>query len=344
VTATATATATPTSTPCADAYESTSSDGTNATTNTLVFGTNNNQAHSISSATDVDWVRISLVNGHTYTITVSGVGASLNPILRLYQTNGTTLIQQVNAGGLGANETISYTPAATGTYFIQVLGSGAGGCAGYDYTLGVRGSATFTAAAATAADNTIWQGQPTTTWGAQNFIAVANQNASNYAPAKSLLTFDLTSIVSTATVGSASLTLRTCNTANVPGIGNVSCSAGAAVIPTALYPLLVAWSEANSSWNNRTTGTPWNTAGASGAGTDYTNTAMATLNVALGATSTSTWTFTDLVAVQGWVTTSATNLGMELAHTGAQANNVSYRLFESGEAAATPPSMTVTYS
>jgi hypothetical protein len=154
----------------------------------------------------------------------------------------------------------------------------------------------------------------------------------------------LSSIVSTATVGSASMTLRSCNTANVPGIGNVSCSAGAGAIPTALYPLLVSWSEANSSWNNRTTGTPWNSGGASTAGTDYDATAMATANVPLGTATSTTWTFTSLTAIQGWVANSATNFGMVLAHTGVQVNNVSYRLFDSGESAGTLPSLTVTYS
>ena len=93
-----------------------------------------------------------------------------------------------------------------------------------------------------------------------------------------------------------------------------------------------------------TTATPWNSPGASTAGVDYNGTAMATANVPLGTTTSTTWTFTSLTAIQGWVTSTATNFGMVLASTGAQVNNVSYRLFDSAESGGTLPSLTVTYS
>lgn len=330
---------------CDDTYEA-MADDTNATGNSLVFGSTNNQLHTLDSPSDVDWTTISLVAGHTYTFSVSAVGSEVNPLLRLYSTDGATLLSSANSNGLGGSETITYTPTTSGTYYIRVSDAGTGGtgaCANRNYTLGVTGSLTTTTTPASAQDNTIWQGQPTSAWGTQPFLAVANQNPANNAPAKSLIKFDLSTIPSTATVASTSMTLHVCTTVNVPGFGNIPCSQGSAAIATALYPLLVSWSETTSTWNQRSTGINWNTAGASGAGTDYTNSAMATANVATATNANVTWTFASLTAVQGWVASAASNFGLLLTYTGAQVNQTSYRLFQSGEAGTNVPSMTVTY-
>src|SRR5690606_1299935 len=41
-----------------------------------------------------------------------------------------------------------------------------------------------------------------------------------------------------------------------------------------IYPLLVSFNPAQATWNIRSTGNNWNTAGAGGAGTDYDNTKL----------------------------------------------------------------------
>jgi hypothetical protein len=54
---------------------------------------------------------------------------------------------------------------------------------------------------------------------------------------------------------------------------------GAYDVQYAVHRLLVDWTEAGASWNNRLPGVPWNRAGANGAGTDHAATADATASV-----------------------------------------------------------------
>ncbi len=75
---------------------------------------------------------------------------------------------------------------------------------------------------------------------------------------RSVIKFDLSSIPSNAVITSASLKL-----VQLGGSGTITVN---------IHRLLQNWTNADVTWNNYTTGTPWNTAGG-GAGTDYTSTA-----------------------------------------------------------------------
>lgn len=46
-----------------------------------------------------------------------------NLALTLFGTNGTTILQTINANGLGGNETINFNLGAAGTYFVRVTGT-----------------------------------------------------------------------------------------------------------------------------------------------------------------------------------------------------------------------------
>src|SRR5262249_13241996 len=76
---------------------------------------------------DVDVVGVTLTAGTQYTIYLrgadSGDGTLQNPFLSLLDSDG-TLIAQDDDSGAGANAEISFTPAATGTYFLKSEGHG----------------------------------------------------------------------------------------------------------------------------------------------------------------------------------------------------------------------------
>ena len=86
---------------------------------------------------DHDWIRVQLVAGQTYDISLSGSGA--NPVgdtfLRLYDAGGNQ-VGFDDDGGPGLNSLLSYTAAATGTYFIDAAGYSASYTG--EYTVGVE--------------------------------------------------------------------------------------------------------------------------------------------------------------------------------------------------------------
>lgn len=333
-TVTPTATPSPTPTPCtADPYEA-FADDTNATTNTIGFGSSNNQPHNIYPAGDVDYARLSMTAGHTYTISVTGVGSSLNARIRLYDTDGVTLLATANANGAGGGESVAYTPTTTGVRYIMVdNASGTGGCPSFDYTLSVTGQVTLAA----SQDNTVRQLDSTINYGAVAAIGARNDPGRLI---KGLVQFDLSSIPTAATVNAANMTLRTCTNVAWPGYGTIPCVSGSGSVAISTYRMLVSWSEATSTWNQRSTGTSWNAAGASGAGTDYNATILSSNNVSMATNTSYTWSIT--TAAQAWVSNASTNFGLLLARSGA--TTADYRLFNSSEAGSSAPSLVVTYS
>ncbi|MBF9034425.1 hypothetical protein HKCCE2091_09250 [Rhodobacterales bacterium HKCCE2091] len=70
---------------------------------------------------DRDWVAIHLVEGQTYDIAADGTGAAalIDPILRLRDGNG-RLIAEDDDSGPGRNALMTYTAAATGTYYLDI--------------------------------------------------------------------------------------------------------------------------------------------------------------------------------------------------------------------------------
>lgn len=113
-------------------------DDTSTTTSIAPGGTINS---SLETAGDRDWIRIEMVAGQTYTITMDGVdkggndlGALDDPYLRLVDASGTQ-ISFNDDGGSGRNSLLTFDATTAGTYYI-VAGSYDDNFAG-DYRIGV---------------------------------------------------------------------------------------------------------------------------------------------------------------------------------------------------------------
>jgi Ca2+-binding RTX toxin-like protein len=69
---------------------------------------------------DTDWVRVELVAGQRYGISLTGSGGSPlhDPLVRLYDASG-DLVAENDDGGVGLNSLLSYTVQSTGTYYVE---------------------------------------------------------------------------------------------------------------------------------------------------------------------------------------------------------------------------------
>lgn len=105
-------------------------------------------------------------------------------------------------------------------------------------------------------------------------------------------------------------------------------------------PLLV-WDPSTSTWNKRDASNNWNTAGCSGAGTDYDSTAIG--SYAFTATEATGWKEFVITSsyIQDFVSGSWTNNGFLIKFQ--TENNDAYR-FDVGPSDSNPPYMTVTYT
>ncbi len=76
---------------------------------------------SLSNESGGDTIAVTLVAGQTYTWSYRGtaVGGVSDPWLRLYDTNGTTLLRQDDDGGFGRSSQITFTASASGTYYLN---------------------------------------------------------------------------------------------------------------------------------------------------------------------------------------------------------------------------------
>ena len=86
---------------------------------------------------DRDWIRVELVAGERYAISLDGTGGSplSDPLVRLYSAAG-TLVASNDDGGPNLNSLLSYTITTSGTYYVEAAAwddSVAGG-----YTVGLE--------------------------------------------------------------------------------------------------------------------------------------------------------------------------------------------------------------
>ena len=85
---------------------------------------------SLDDKRDEDWIRVELVEGRTYDITQTGIGADagLDTLLKLYNAAGQELARNddadFDAGRLDSR--LTFTPDATGTYYL-IAGAYTGG-------------------------------------------------------------------------------------------------------------------------------------------------------------------------------------------------------------------------
>lgn len=162
-------------------------------------------------------------------------------------------------------------------------------------TIGRRAADTYTG----IVDTGISQALPNSTGGAGDRVNLA-ATAAGAAKRAIFLATGLSNIPTNAVVSAASLNLYRIN------------SATGGTRTYNIHKLLKLPSEANATWNNQTTATPWGTGGASsdGVDADITNvTATGTLPTGAGSTITvSSAAFTTLV--QGWITGTIANYGI----------------------------------
>ena len=81
---------------------------------------------SLDDKFDEDWIKVELVAGRSYDVTLRGLGAdaAMDTVLTLYDATGARLARNddLDLGGGRLDSKLTFTPAATGTYY---LGAGA---------------------------------------------------------------------------------------------------------------------------------------------------------------------------------------------------------------------------
>lgn len=89
-------------------------------TTTASVGIGGSFSGQLNTIGDKDWIKVQLVAGQTVTISLAGSGASpvSDPYLRLYDADGTLLLENDDSGG-SLNSTVRFTATTSGTYFIE---------------------------------------------------------------------------------------------------------------------------------------------------------------------------------------------------------------------------------
>jgi serralysin len=138
-------------------------DAANTTSTTASMQAGDYFFGTLDTASDSDWVEVSLVAGQTYTFAMVGVGAladSLSdPYLRLRDSAGSAVSSFDDDGGPGRNSSITFTATTTGTQYLDLqswnntqagdygLSMTIGNSASYDVTMGagnlLRGDASW---------------------------------------------------------------------------------------------------------------------------------------------------------------------------------------------------------
>lgn len=121
--------------------ETTDAAGTTGTTYTLLAG---QTAQGTLTAGDHDWYRVDLVVGQTYSFAMTGTGTNnvQDTFLRLYATDGVTLVGSNDDGLPGANSVFTYTATSTGTFYLDAAAFAGTdtGQYGVSFTTGTRPS------------------------------------------------------------------------------------------------------------------------------------------------------------------------------------------------------------
>jgi Ca2+-binding RTX toxin-like protein len=93
---------------------------------------------------DRDWIRVELVAGQRYAISLNGTGGDplIDPLVQLFNSAG-TLLASNDDGGPGRNALLNYTVNVTGTYYVEAGAWEDGDTNGYtgDYTAGLQTAA-----------------------------------------------------------------------------------------------------------------------------------------------------------------------------------------------------------
>jgi hypothetical protein len=95
------------------------------------------QSHDFDPAGDEDWVNFTVIVGTVYTIETVNLSASVDTYIYLYESNGITIIDQDDDGGVGLASRIVWNSTGYSASFcyVRVRELGADGGPGYDYDL-----------------------------------------------------------------------------------------------------------------------------------------------------------------------------------------------------------------
>jgi len=108
--------------PAADDYRDSLTDTTAPFGQVSVNGT---RTGTLETAADQDWIQVNLVAGTSYIFTLqgtsSGNGTLSDPYLRLYNSAGTQLLENDDAGPVGSttDSRLRYTATSTGVYYLS---------------------------------------------------------------------------------------------------------------------------------------------------------------------------------------------------------------------------------
>jgi hypothetical protein len=207
---------------------------------------------------------------------------------------------RLDAGAWQSSNT--FTGLSAGTYSVQIRDANNTSCASILGNTVINEPACLSTPVSdtliATADSEIWTTQPNENYGACDIIYLRGSSPTE----RGVFQFNLASIPANAVVTSASLRLVK--------IGGSTTSSNLTV-----HRITSAWTEgtggcnvpsnntSNVTWNNRTTGTPWDAAGG-----DFIATPEAT--TAVGANQAYTWNITSLA--QGWVANTFSNNGVLL--------------------------------
>ena len=165
-------------------------------------------------------------------------------------------------------------------------------------------------------DSYVNDGSKTTNYGG-NTSMVVDRAGGGLGAQRALLKFDISSIPASATITSATLTL------------NATANGGA--LDLDIYEVTEAWVEGQVTWNQRTTGNNWSSAG-------VTNSATTTPTLNTGATGLHNWDVTTLVT--DWYNLTKVNHGLMIASPDTGTTTVTY---DSSEGT-TAPQLVVNYT
>ena len=79
------------------------------------------QLHNFHAKGDQDWVMFYGIEDEPYAIQTYDLGANCNTVIRIYDTDRTTLLVERNDKSDGGEELLSWSCPADGTYFVQII-------------------------------------------------------------------------------------------------------------------------------------------------------------------------------------------------------------------------------
>ena len=109
----------------ATVIERASQDAPASTETTYVMAVGDTFNGNLGEKFDEDWIRIRLVRGETYKISLSGRGSkgdeSEDTILKLYDSGGTLIAENddIDTAGRIYDSELEYTATRTGTYYLS---------------------------------------------------------------------------------------------------------------------------------------------------------------------------------------------------------------------------------